>query len=88
MWFEDKKYDLKLSSLLQLDENNFRKTFSRSPIKRIGRDRFIRNCCIAAGNSNNKKLLKQLEKLINDTKNAVVIREAASWAIKELEKDS
>ncbi len=86
--FEDKKYDLKLSSLLQLDENNFRKTFSRSPIKRIGRDRFIRNCCIAAGNNNNKKLLKQLEKLINDTKNAVVIREAASWAIKELEKDS
>lgn len=41
----------RLSELLQLDDAGFRKLFSGSPIKRIGRDRFVRNCLVAAGNS-------------------------------------
>ena len=81
---KEKNYNLDLANLLQLDEKNFRETFSRSPIKRIGRDRFIRNCCIAAGNSKNKNLLNNLNRLIADKTNVGIIREAAEWAIKEL----
>ena len=82
--FKEKNYNLELSNLLQLDEKNFKETFSRSPIKRIGRDRFIRNCCIAAGNSKNKNLLNNLNRLIADKTNVEIIREAAEWAVKEI----
>ena len=43
-----------LKSFLSLDESMFRKQFSRSSIKRIGRNRFVRNVLIAVGNSKNK----------------------------------
>src|SRR3546814_1588595 len=45
-----------LGDLLALDDAAFRQVFSGSPIKRIGRDRFIRNCLIAAGNSGDSRL--------------------------------
>ena len=83
--FKDKRYDLELSSLLKLTDNQFRKTFSRSPVKRIGRDRFIRNCCIAAGNSKNKTLIIYLKNL-NKNEQSDIIKDASLWAIKELEK--
>ena len=41
----------RLAELLALDDAGFRKLFSGSPIKRIGRNRFVRNCLYAAGNS-------------------------------------
>ena len=46
----------KLADLLQLDDAAFREMFAGSPIKRIGRNRMIRNCLIAAGNSGDPKL--------------------------------
>ena len=46
----------RLAELLALDDAGFRRLFSGSPIKRIGRDRFVRNCLIAAGNSGNAEL--------------------------------
>jgi epoxyqueuosine reductase len=68
-----------LSDLLALDDAAFRAKFSGSPIKRIGRDRFVRNCLIAAGNSGNAALKRQVESLISDPDAAVA--EAAEWAL-------
>ncbi|KLI64666.1 tRNA epoxyqueuosine(34) reductase QueG [Aurantiacibacter marinus] len=68
----------RLDELLALDDTGFRAKFSGSPIKRIGRDRFVRNCLIAAGNSGNAALLPQVEQLTGDPDE--VVAEAARWA--------
>ena len=68
----------RLADLLQLDDAGFRKLFSRSPIKRIGRNRFVRNCLIAAGNSSSPELLAQVGPLLCDPD--PVVAEAAAWA--------
>jgi epoxyqueuosine reductase len=73
----------KLSELLQLDDANFRKKFSGSPVKRIGRERFIRNVLIAAGNSGDKNLLPIVSALQQDV--SPVIQNTAAWAIEELQ---
>jgi epoxyqueuosine reductase len=72
----------RLADLLTLDDGAFRALFSGSPIKRIGRDRFIRNVAIAAGNSGDKSLRPRLAALLEDPDD--VIRETAQWAIGEL----
>ncbi len=71
-----------LADLLTLDDAGFRALFSGSPIKRIGRNRFIRNCLIAAGNSGEHALLPQVQALRGDPD--PVLAEAADWAAKEL----
>lgn len=71
-----------LADLLALDDAAFRQVFSGSPIKRIGRDRMMRNCLIAAGNSGDATLRAPVERLLDDT-NAVVA-EAAQWALARL----
>ena len=71
-----------LADLLQLDDAAFRALFSGSPVKRIGRDRFIRNCLIAAGNSGDATLLPIVEGLRIDPHPDVA--EAADWAMMEL----
>jgi epoxyqueuosine reductase len=72
-----------LADLLQLDDAAFRTLFSGSPVKRIGRDRFVRNCLIAAGNSGYAALLPFVEGLIADQ--ASVVRGAAVWALQQLQ---
>lgn len=72
-----------LADLLQLNDAGFRQLFSGSPIKRIGRDRFVRNCLIAAGNSADPALLPRVRELCDD--GDVVVAEAARWALDELE---
>ena len=67
-----------IADLLTLDDAGFRKLFSGSPIKRIGRDRFVRNCLYAAGNSGRRELLAQVEPLLADPHPTVA--EAAEWA--------
>ena len=52
--------------------------------KRIGRDRFIRNCCIAAGNSKNKELIPTLVNLIIKDQ-SFLVRGAAIWALQQLD---
>jgi epoxyqueuosine reductase len=74
----------RLIDLLGLDDTEFRRLFSGSPIKRIGRDRFVRNVAIAAGNSRDKALLPGLNALLEDPD--AVVRETALWAIAELAK--
>ena len=71
-----------LADLLALDDASFRQVFAGSPIKRIGRDRMVRNAAIAAGNSGNGALAPQLRTLASDP-NAVVA-EAAEWALNRL----
>jgi epoxyqueuosine reductase len=71
-----------LGELLALDDAAFRAKFSGSPIKRIGRDRFVRNCLIAAGNSGNAELREPVRALLDDP--APVVAEAADWALEKL----
>jgi len=71
-----------LADLLTLDDAAFRKLFSGSPIKRTGRNRFVRNVAIAAGNSGNAALIEPLKRLLQDDDD--VLREAAEWALDEL----
>jgi epoxyqueuosine reductase len=71
-----------LAELLVLDDAAFRAKFSGSPIKRIGRDRFVRNCLIAAGNSGDARLAGRVEDLVGDPD--PVVAEAASWALKQI----
>jgi epoxyqueuosine reductase len=59
-----------------------RKLFVGSPIKRIGRDRFVRNVLIAIGNSENETLVPDAERLIDDS--APEVRGAAIWALQRL----
>ena len=72
-----------LSDLLALDDAAFRQVFAGSPIKRIGRDRFVRNCLIAAGNSGSAALVLQVVALLDDP--APVVRGAAVWALGRLD---
>ena len=71
-----------LSSLAQLDDAAFRKLFAKSPVKRIGRDRFIRNVLIAIGNSNDPLLAAEAERLLADA--SPLVRGAAVWALSQL----
>ena len=72
-----------LGDLLQLDDASFREVFSGSPIKRIGRDRMMRNALIAAGNSGLPGLLPRVLVLLDDP--APVVRGAAVWALARLD---
>tara|TARA_B100000686_G_scaffold334707_1_gene402322 strand:+ start:235 stop:1362 length:1128 start_codon:yes stop_codon:yes gene_type:complete len=71
-----------LRDLALLDELTFRKKFSGSPIKRIGRDRFVRNVLIAIGNSGDKELIKIVESLLDDSSS--LVRAMAVWALSKL----
>jgi len=71
-----------LADLLALDDADFREIFSGSPIKRIGRNRMVRNAAIAAGNSGEKRLIHRLQPLLSDED--PVVAEAAAWAIGRL----
>ncbi len=72
----------KLAELLALDDAGFRKVFSGSPIKRIGRNRFVRNCLYSAGNSGDANLIAPVEALQRDPD--PVVAEAAEWALARL----
>ena len=72
----------KLADLLALGDRAFRNLFSGSPVKRVGRDRFIRNCLIAAGNSGERDLAGVCENLLAD--GSAPVRGAAVWALSRL----
>ncbi|HEV2594541.1 MAG TPA: tRNA epoxyqueuosine(34) reductase QueG [Sphingomicrobium sp.] len=71
-----------LADLLTLDEAGFREMFAGSPIKRIGRNRMIRNCLIAAGNSRDADLASAIGPHLDDPD--PVIAEAATWALAQI----
>lgn len=77
--------ELKAPSLLdlaKLDDTGFREMFARNAVKRIGRDRFIRNVCIALGNSGDAAAIPDLQRLSEDE--AMPVRAMAAWALKQL----
>jgi epoxyqueuosine reductase len=71
-----------LDYLAGLDDAAFRKLFVGSPVKRLGRDRFVRNVLIAIGNSGNRKFVSSAEKLLNDR--SPLVRAMAVWALSQL----
>jgi len=71
-----------LADLLALDDAGFRELFSGSPIKRIGVNRMIRNCLIAAGNSDDASLRRSVARHV-DSEDPVVA-DAAKWALDRL----
>ena len=77
----------RLADLARLDDAAFRALFTKSPVKRIGRDRFIRNVLIAIGNSGDSALAVEAERLLDD--DSPLVRGAAVWALSQLtERDA
>ncbi len=74
-----------LSFFLNFNEEDFKKYFYKSPIKRIGWIRFLRNIIIACGNSNDKKLIKYLYKYIDHESS--LIRGSCLWSLFQLESE-
>ncbi|WP_172887637.1 tRNA epoxyqueuosine(34) reductase QueG [Variibacter gotjawalensis] len=72
----------KLADLATLDDTAFRALFRKSPVKRIGRDRFIRNVMIAIGNSGDASLAASAQARLND--DSELVRDAARWALDRL----
>ena len=73
-----------LADLAMLDDTHFRAKFSGSPIKRIGRGRFVRNVLYAIGNSDEPALLSIAQALCEDEED--VVADAARWAVGRLRK--
>jgi epoxyqueuosine reductase len=71
-----------LAELARLDDAAFRKRFEKSPIKRTGRERFVRNVLIAIGNSGDASLAKEAKRLLSDA--SPLVRGAAVWALSRL----
>jgi epoxyqueuosine reductase len=73
-----------LVELARLDDTAFRKLFAKSPVKRTGRDRFVRNVLIAMGNSGDASLVPDIERRLTD--GSALVRGAAVWAILRLDR--
>ena len=71
-----------IAELLTLDDTAFRERFRGSPVKRTGRDRFLRNVLIAAGNSGDQQLLPSIRHLTADA--SPLVRAMAIWALRQL----
>ncbi|MGA7974715.1 MAG: HEAT repeat domain-containing protein, partial [Pseudolabrys sp.] len=65
-----------------LNDAQFRALFTKSPVKRTGRDRFIRNALIAIGNSGDASLADEAKRLLDDA--SPLVRGAAVWALSRL----
>ena len=74
-----------LAELARLDDKAFRARFTKSPVKRTGRDRFVRNVLIAIGNSGDPFLADEAERLLDDA--SPLVRGAAVWALGKLDHD-
>ncbi|WP_309087839.1 tRNA epoxyqueuosine(34) reductase QueG [Phenylobacterium sp.] len=71
-----------LAELVRLDDAAFRALFTKSPVKRIGRDRFVRNVLYAIGNSGDAALAHEAARLLDDP--SPLVRGAAVWALSHL----
>ena len=75
-----------LGDLAELDDAAFRAVFAGSPIKRTGRDRFLRNVMIAIGNSGERALLGKVRARLDDA--SPLVRAMAVWALRRLAADA
>jgi epoxyqueuosine reductase len=74
-----------LADLAGLDDAAFRALFKKSAVKRIGRDRFVRNVLVAIGNSGDARLAGEAERLLDDA--SPLVRGAAVWALGRLDRN-
>jgi epoxyqueuosine reductase len=74
-----------LAELAALDDTDFRQVFTASPVKRIGRDRFVRNVLIAIGNSGDAALVPAAQARLDDP--SALVRGMAVWALSRLAPD-
>jgi epoxyqueuosine reductase len=72
-----------LRDFLSMDDSSFRNTFRQSPIRRAKRRGFLRNVCVALGNTGDARDLPALQHALHDTE--PLISEHAAWAIAEIE---
>lgn len=72
-------FNMRLRDFLVLDDDGFRGLFARSPIKRIKRRGFLRNVCVALGNSGTAEDLPYLQRAVTDSE--TLVSEHATWAI-------
>jgi len=75
-------FNMRLRDFLELDDDGFRALFAKSPIKRIKRPRFLRNVCIALGNTGSQDDLPALERAAADPE--PLVSEHADWAIRRI----
>ena len=75
----------RLAELARLDDAAFRQLFAKTAVKRTGRDRFVRNVAIAIGNSGDRALAPEAERLLADA--SPLVRGAAVWALGRLDRD-
>jgi len=75
----ERVFEKRLRDFLELDDEGFRGMFAKSPIKRIKRNRFVRNVCVALGNTGTAEDLPALEKAAEDED--ALISEHAAWAV-------
>ena len=75
----------RLRDLVRLDDATFRRTFAKTPVKRTGRNRFVRNVLIAIGNSGDPTFVPEAERLLADR--SPLVRAAAVWALGRLDRD-
>jgi epoxyqueuosine reductase len=72
-----------LRDFLSMDVEDFRRVFAKSPIKRIKRPRFLRNVCVALGNTGTQEDIPALKQAATDPD--PLISEHAEWAIREIQ---
>src|SRR6185437_8138143 len=75
----------RLAELAGLDDTTFRQRFAGTAIKRIGRDRFVRNVAYALGNNGAAEAVPAVQQLLNDESS--LVRDAARWAFSHLRGD-
>ena len=75
-------FEKRLRDFLDLDDDGFRALFAKSPIKRIKRVRFLRNVCVALGNTGTLDDLPALERAASDPE--PLIAEHAAWAVERI----
>jgi epoxyqueuosine reductase len=75
-----------LLDLLALDDEAFARRFAHSPIRRIGRDRLLRNACVAAGNWGSETAIPALVALLADP--APLVRGHTAWALHRVGGDA
>jgi len=77
-----KIFEHRLRDFLEMDVEQFRNVFAKSPIKRLKRERFLRNVCVALGNVGKTEDLPALRKVREESE---MLKEHADWAISEIE---
>jgi epoxyqueuosine reductase len=77
-------FSKQLRDFLNLDDEGFRSLFAKSPIKRIKRSRFLRNVCVALGNTGSVEDLHALEQAAVDPH--PLVSEHACWAIQKIKE--